>query len=110
MTKEELLGLHPGDKIVVGNEFRGGDLYGWEDSDQLREYLGKVITVKNVHELTALGTAEVYFEEDGGDLPFLAEEIDGFVFAAGESDLGDVFSSEDFSLLNLLGGGECFAC
>lgn len=109
MTKEELLKLNPGDKVYVLDHFMGAELYGWEDAEDMEQFLGEVITVRKVHDLPHLGTAEVYFDEDDGDKPFLAEEIVGPVFSSDE-DLGDMFSSDDFSLLNLLGGGESFAC
>lgn len=66
MTKEEMREIKPGTKLLVADDFTIGI------DEDVRKYLGSIITFKNFDGLW------VYFEEpNGGDSPFHHTEIVG---------------------------------
>lgn len=80
MRKEDAELLTPGTLVRVGNEFLGKKLYKIVDPEEMRKFLGTIITVKDVRPFTYGGheLTEVHFDEGDGRY-FLIEEIDGIV-------------------------------
>lgn len=76
MRKEDAQLLTPGTWVRVGDEFLGRKLYDISDPEEMRKYLGTIITVKEVklYRYGSRDLIEVHFDESDGQY-FLIEEI-----------------------------------
>ena len=88
--------LYPGMRIKIGPNLCGKALYDADDPEFLKEYLGQVVTVRDV-QVYGTNDIQVRIHEDE-DAMFFMEEIDGIVDDAEDEDLleadrelGDLF-------------------
>lgn len=86
--------ISPGMRVLIGPELLGAELYGGEDPESLKVWLGKEVTVKNIN---PLGDWTFSIEEDS-EAHFFIEEVERIV------DVDEEIEESDASLSILLGG------
>lgn len=96
MRKEDAKLLTPGTKVQIGSRLLGGELYGWEDPSELKQFLGTIGTVVRVNESHDSKTYTVEIEENGTGTSFILEEIE---YIVPETELEE----SDSSISDLLG-------
>lgn len=84
----------PGMRVLIGPELLGAELYGGEDPESLKVWLGKEVTVKNI---SPYGDWTFSIEEDS-EADFFIEEVECIV------DVYEEIEESDASLSILLGG------
>ena len=96
MRKEDAKLLTPGTKVQIGSRLLGGELYGWEDPSELKQFLGTIGTVVRVNESHDSKTYTVEIEENDTGTSFILEEIE---YIVPETELEE----SDSSISDLLG-------
>lgn len=84
----------PGMRVLIGPELLGVELYGGEDPESLKIWLGKEVTVKDIH---PIGDWTFSIEEDD-EANFFIEEVECIV------DIDEEIEESDASISVLLGG------
>jgi hypothetical protein len=82
-------------RVLIGSELLGAELYGGEDPESLKVWLGKEVTVRQIHPFGGDWTFGI--EEDPG-ANFFIEEVECIVDGAEE------IEESDASLSMILGG------
>lgn len=94
MRKEDAKLLTPGTKVQIGSRLLGGELYGWEDPSELKQFLGTIGTIVRVNESHDSKTYTVEIEENGAGTSFILEEIEYIVpeteLEEGDSSISDL--------------------
>lgn len=97
MKRENADLLIPGTFVRVGDEFLGRKLYGISDPEEMRKFLGTVVTVKEVklYRYKEHDLIEVHFDESDGQY-FLIEEIAEII-------QDEILEESDMSIEDFLG-------
>ena len=86
--------IFPGMRVLIGPELLGAELYGGEDPEEIKVWLGKEVTVARVY---PSGDWTFSIEEDN-NANFFIEEVECIV------DVDEEIEESDASISALLGG------
>lgn len=88
--------IYPGMRVLIGPELLGAELYGGEDPESLKVWLGKEVTVESIN---PNGDWTFNIEEDS-EANFFIEEVACIV------DIDEEIEESNASLTVLFGGSE----